>query len=115
MHDRQDEERLSIVRAEIDQVFDLQERVRDLVDWTANRSKSPESRLLARAMAHALWEAAAEGRRVRPHVDLGYLDAAVAGLDSVRWRDPAFYDSLLAPRCGPDTLNWPVRRPQPLD
>ena len=41
------------------------------------------------------YEVAAEERRNRPIVNLDLIRATVAGLDSVTWRDPWRYASLL--------------------
>jgi len=115
LHDQQEDERLAVVRADIDTVFDLAGRIDALVDWLANRSKSPESRLLAKALILAEVEVATEARRTRPDVDLPWLFAVTAGLESVRWRSRTHYDTILMPRPAPgnDQRN-PVRRPVPL-
>lgn len=111
LHDHQDAARLNTVRADIDQVFDRQDRAEDLVDWAGDRSRAPESRLLAEALVLAQCEAASEQRRARPAADLDRLAAITAGLDSEQWRDRDFFDSALAPRHLPNDPKGPVRRP----
>lgn len=114
LHDHQDEDRLAIVRAEIDAVFELQERTNGLVAWAEDRGRSPESRLLAEALVRAQCEAAAENRRTMPGVDLAHLRAVTAGLDGLEWRDPVHFDTLIASGPAPGVSNAAVRRPQPI-
>lgn len=116
LHDQQDEARLAIVRAEIDAVFNMAGQIRDLVDWVANRSKAPESRLLAGALLRAEYDLATDERRLRPDVDMEWLGAVTAGLATTRSRK--YYDSIYAPfpppRGKPGDPGMPVLRATPL-
>ena len=115
LHDQQDTERLSLVRSEIDAVFAAGGEIPYLLDWVANRGKSPESRLLAKAMILAHIEAASEQRRTRPAVDVDWLHAITGHLDSVKWRSRTHYDGGMGPRPMPgDHPRNAVRRPVPL-
>lgn len=115
LHDQQDAARLDVVRSEIDAVFDLTARIGALVDWAGNRSKSPESRLLAKALLLAEIEEATEKRRARPEVDVAWLEAVTTGLDSQRWRSSEYYCSIILPRPSPgEQARNPVPRPVPL-
>ncbi len=113
LHDQQDDERLKIVRREIDETFDQVKDIESLVGRAGDRTKSPECRLLAAALVKAHFQAAIEERRARPDVDLERLDALVAGLNSQRWRDRWSFDTALAPRVAPGGPK-PARRPVPL-
>lgn len=115
LHDRQDEERLAVVRTDINSVYELQDSLEALKKSAANRSMAPEARLFAAALIRAKFEAAVEERRERPAVDMDWLEAVVACLDLARYRDKNFYDTWLAPRHRPGALDNPIRRPQPLD
>lgn len=112
MHDRQDEARLAVVRREIDAVLDLS-GLKLLVEICPDQRWSPEARLLAAARLKAMHQIAAEDRRVRPSVDLAYVGACVAGLDSVQWRSRWSYSSSLDPGTAPGA-EGPVRRDTPL-
>ena len=101
LHDSQSEDRLRVVRAEIDHVFDHIEGLDELVNWAANQGHAPESRLLAAAIVRAEFKRATDERRVRPDVNLEYLGACVAGLDSIRCRSPHYYGSIFEPRDPP--------------
>ncbi len=100
LHDQQDDERLEVVRGEIDQVLDRVQADRDLIEWAKNISHAPESRLLAGALLEARFAGAVDGRRARPDIDLVYVHALVAGLNSVRWRDRKNFGTILSPRPG---------------
>lgn len=82
-----------VVRPAIDAVF-LMTDARALVKYAAEASNPPEARLFAAARTEALWQLAAEGRALRPPVDLDYLRAATAGLDSMHWVNPRRHGSL---------------------
>lgn len=92
IHDQQPHERIeNVVRPEIDQVIGLTD-VGQLFEFAKDISKAPEARLFAAAKIEALWEIAAEQRRVRPaDITLERVKATVAGLDSVMWRSPTHF------------------------
>jgi len=74
----------SVVKPEIDEVYLITD-AQALVRYAADAGHSPEARLFAAARVEAIWQLAAEGRAIRPRVDLLYLRAAIGGLDSVKW------------------------------
>ncbi|RAZ90160.1 hypothetical protein DPM33_15135 [Mesorhizobium hawassense] len=113
LHDHQDEERLATVRREIDAVLDLTDPTL-LVETCADVTWSPEARLTAAAKLKAMHQIAAEDRKVRPTFDLAYVAACTAGLDSVYWRSPWHYGSLLDPGRAPGEAG-PVPRDVPLE
>jgi hypothetical protein len=94
IHDQQPRERIeNVVQPEIDQVIGLTD-VGQLLEFAKDISKTPEARLFAAAKIEALWEIAAEERRVRPvGITLECVKATVAGLDSSTWRSPTHYCS----------------------
>ena len=115
LHDQQDSERLAVVRADIDAVFAIGQSLPDLLRWVQTRSKSPESRLLAKALIETHVEMATDQRRARPNVDMAWLNAVVMGLGSVKWRSKSHFCTIVMPRPGPPGLpENPVRRPVPL-
>ena len=85
-----------IVRPAIDAVHGIAS-AQALVAYAGDPRHPPEARLLAAARVEALWQLAAEGRAIRPLVDLDRLRASVAGLDSVLWQDPERHGSDLDP------------------
>ncbi|TXM65672.1 hypothetical protein FV226_24585 [Methylobacterium sp. WL12] len=90
----QTQERINeVVKKEIDAVFAMSDAVA-LADYAGDASHSPEARLFAGARVEALWEMAAEGRAIRPPVDLARLRATTAGLDSLHWVSPWRHGSL---------------------
>ncbi|PBB20556.1 hypothetical protein [Mesorhizobium sp. WSM4313] len=113
LHDYQDEARLAVVRCELDSVLDLADATL-LVEIVADVSWSPEARLTAAAKLKAMHQLAAEDRKTRPNFDLAYIEACTAGLDSVYWRSPWHYGSLLDPGRAPHEPG-PVPRAMPLD
>jgi hypothetical protein len=95
IHDCQPAERIErVVKPEIDVVFEMSS-IDALFAYAADISRPPEARLFAAAKCESSWTLAAEERRVRPDLNLDSLRALVAGLDSVKWRDPDFYCCLL--------------------
>lgn len=94
LHDFQDEDRLAIVRGDIDAVHALG-------DWRAlwrivcERRLAPEALLFAAAKLRAIHSSAANSRVARPDFDLELLGAYTAGLDSMTWIDPVRYGSVL--------------------
>jgi hypothetical protein len=83
-----------IVKPQIDQVFETTD-ISALVAWCDDVTKSPESRLVAPAVLEAMHELAVAERWGRPAIDLDYVRACVAGCDSVRWRSPYEYYSVV--------------------
>lgn len=83
-----------IVKPAIDAVLGIASAI-GLAGYAGDARHPPEARLLAAARVEALWHLAAEGRAIRPLVDLDRLRASVAGLDSVMWVDPERHGSLL--------------------
>lgn len=112
LHDRQSPERLDVVRRAIDNVFD-QRDLDQLFEIAGNPSWPPEARLFAAAKLEATYQIAVDERRERPTIDLMRVQAAVAGLNSEKWRDPLHYASLLDPGPAPG-IAW-VKREIPLD
>ncbi|WOH78255.1 hypothetical protein RX327_20010 [Bradyrhizobium sp. BEA-2-5] len=114
LHDQQSEARLAVVRAAIDAVFATSSDPKRLLKICADPTWPPESRLLAAALLEAMLQIAADERKVRPDIDLAYVRACVAGVNSVRWRDPRHYASLLdRAHTGPGQ-EGPVLREVPL-
>ena len=83
-----------IVQPAIDAVLGIAS-AQALVAYAGDACHPPEARLLAAARVEALWQLAAEGRAIRPLVNLECLRASVAGLDSTMWVDPMQHGSLL--------------------
>ena len=97
LHAGQSAERIeTVVKPAIDHVSDLSEAIA-LADYAAEPANPPEARLFAAARVEAIWTLAAEGRAVRPLVDLRRVRASVAGLNSAIWQDPDRYGTLLEP------------------
>lgn len=112
LHDLQGPDRLEIVRRAIDDVYD-QPHLPRLLEIAGDPMWPPEARLFAAAKLEATHQIAADDRKVRPDIDLSLVQAVVAGLNSVKWRDPARYGSLLDPGPGPGEPGG-VKREQPL-
>ncbi|MGY3443700.1 hypothetical protein [Bradyrhizobium sp. USDA 4473] len=100
LHDQQSTERLDLVRRAIDDVHDAVDIDR-LLELARDPCWPPEARLLAAAKLEAMVQIAVDERAVRPPIDLMLVRAIVAGLDSVKWRDPWHYGSLLDPGPAP--------------
>jgi hypothetical protein len=113
LHDYQSEERLTVVKREIDSVLGVDD-ITLLVELCASPEWSPESRLLAAAKLRARHQLAAEDRRSRPLFDLSYITACTGSLDSQYWRSTTHYGSLLEPGRAPNEPG-PVPRAVPLD
>jgi hypothetical protein len=94
LHAGQSEERLEVVRRDLDRVFDENDLGR-LTEIAGNPAVAPEARLFAAAKLQAVYELAAQDREKRPLIDLERVAASVAGLNSRVWRNPAKYCSLL--------------------
>lgn len=101
-----------VIRPEIDAVFDLED-AEALFKYACDGYKSPEARIFAGAKVMAMFESSAEHRWVRPKgVTREAVRAAVAGLSSLKWRDPWFYGCILC--SGPPGRPDPPRRETPL-
>jgi len=94
IHDHQSPPRIRIVKAAIDRVARMSD-ILDLADFAADPRQPPEARMFAASKVEVEYELAAEERRNRPIIDLERVRATVAGLDSLVWRDPDRYCSLL--------------------
>lgn len=112
LHDCQSEERLAVVRRELDVVLELND-ITLLTEICGDPTWSPEARLTAAAKLRAVHELAAEDRAARPAIDLKFAAACVAGLNSQKWRSPWHFCSLLDPSPAPGAKG-PVRREPPL-
>jgi hypothetical protein len=94
IHDSQPPVRITLVKAEIDRLFDvLADDVDQLTKYCFCIANPPEARLLAAAILRGHFDEATDQRWRRPDVDLRRIDAAVSGLDDASWRDPDFYGS----------------------
>jgi hypothetical protein len=94
IHDHQSPARIKLVKVAIDRVARVSD-ILELVDFAADSQRPPEARMFAASKIEVEYELAAEERRNRPTVDLDRVRATVAGLDSLVWRDPDCYGSLL--------------------
>jgi hypothetical protein len=94
IHDHQSPARIRTVKAAIDRVA-LMSDILELADFAADPQQPPEARMFAASKVEVEYELAAEERRNRPTIDLDRVRATVAGLDSLVWRDPDRYASLL--------------------
>jgi hypothetical protein len=94
LHDRQSPARIRVVKAAIDRVARMSD-ILELADFAADPQQPPEARMFAASKIAVEYELAAEERRNRPTIDLDRVRATVAGLDSVVWRDPDRYGTLL--------------------
>jgi hypothetical protein len=106
IHDHQTPARIRVVKAAIDRVARMSD-ILELADFAADLQQPPEARMFAANKVEVEYELAAEERRNRPTVDLDRVRATVAGLDSLVWRDPWQYGTLLDPHGG-------IEREQPL-
>ena len=106
IHDHQGPARIKVVKAAIDRVARMSD-ILGLAAFAADSQQPPEARLFAANKLEVEYEVAAEERRNRPTIDLDRVRATVAGLDSVTWRSPWWYGSLLDPAGG-------VEREEPL-
>jgi hypothetical protein len=106
IHDNQPPARVKLVKTAIDTVARMSD-VLALVDFAADALQPPEARLFAANKAEVEYQVAAEERRNRPAIDLDRVRATAAGLDSLEWRNPDHYGSLLD--------HGGIEREQPLD
>ena len=94
IHTHQTPARVKVVKAAIDRVARMSD-ILELANFAADPRHPPEARMFAASKITVEYELAAEERRNRPIIDLDRVHATVAGLDSVVWRDPDRYASLL--------------------
>lgn len=111
LHDQQSPARLDVVRRAIDHTFSVVD-IGELSRLAGDARWSPEARLLAAAKLEAMLAIAADERKVRPIIDLEKVRASVAGLNSVKWRDPRHFASLLDVTAPGE--EGPVKREEPL-
>jgi hypothetical protein len=98
IHDQQAPDRVAVVKAAIDQVYAIRTAAK-LLAYLKEVEHPPEARLFARAKLQALHDLARE-KRARHSIDLELADAFVTALDSIAWRDPLYFCSLMDPRSG---------------
>jgi hypothetical protein len=110
LHDEQTPERLDVVRHEIDLVYAEHDFGR-LLEIANDACRPPEARLFAAAKLQASHEIAVQDREKRPLIDLDRVQASIAGLDSLKWRHPVYFASLLDPGPAPGEV-WPPRELQ---
>jgi hypothetical protein len=111
VHAGQDEDRVTLVRREIDFVLDqIGNDFAALIEWATSARHCPESRLLAGARATAIFENAVAARR-DAGVSAEFLRAVTAGaaLHARSWRCRFRFTSIL-------DADWrhAVERPEPL-
>jgi hypothetical protein len=94
IHDQQSAARIRVVKAAIDRVARMS-ALMELVDFAGDVQQPPEARMFAASKVEAEYSLAADDRRNRPAIDLDRLRAVVAGLDSLTWRSPWWYGTLL--------------------
>ncbi|HUK07782.1 MAG TPA: hypothetical protein VLX09_07955 [Stellaceae bacterium] len=95
VHNAQSPQRIAeVVRPAINFVHETTD-LDVLTAYCADHTRPPEARLLAAARIEATYLLAVEERRERPDVDLLYVRACVACCDSVRWRSPTHYCSIV--------------------
>jgi hypothetical protein len=86
--------RIALIKKEIDQIHRISDPVR-LSEIAADSSWAPEARIYSAALCRAALQRAVERREARPvDVDPERVEAAVAGLATVRWAHPSKYCSL---------------------
>jgi hypothetical protein len=93
LHDFQDEDRLQLVRVEIDTVAEEND-LQTLAAWSLRIDHAPESRLFAAEKVMVALTQAGNARRP-PDVTPEKVRAHVAGLSSQTWRDPDHFCSIL--------------------
>lgn len=107
IQDYQPPERIALVKSEIDTVMKFipakgEIQHDDLLLWVKDRSKSPESRLLAKAALKAsIHESGEKAKRVPPHIKAlseEWLNAVTAGLGLLGGQSRTTYGGKLDPR-----------------
>jgi hypothetical protein len=97
IHDSQPADRIaSAVKPAIDRVLAMSD-LDSLAEFAGDVTQPPEARLFAAAKLEAVFQFAVDERRERPPIDLDKVRAAVAGLNSIKWRSPWAYCSILSP------------------
>jgi hypothetical protein len=107
IHDCQSPARIKVVRAALDRVARMSD-ILELADFAADSQQPPEARMFAASKLEVEHAVAAEERRNRPVVDMDRVRASVAGLDSVEWRDPQHFCSLLDDNATAVLREWPL-------
>lgn len=106
IQDYQPPERIAVVKSEIDRVISFIPAKGDikhdkLLTWVKDRSKSPESRLLAKAaLIASIHESGAKAKRVPLHIkEIGeeWLNAVTAGLGLLGGQSRTKYGSKFDP------------------
>lgn len=103
LHVGQNEERLRVVRADIDAAHALS-HLDELYDFARDPGNAPEARLLARAKAEATLDDAVERRAPRdrnPAISRELIRASTAGCNSLHWQSNTHYCSNLDRRGRP--------------
>jgi hypothetical protein len=97
IHDHQPRDRIDgVVKPAIDHVLDNLADARELMSYLADRYSPPEARILAGNTILAMLDVSAETRwRRPPGVTREQVLAGLACLDSVKWRSPWHYGSLV--------------------
>src|SRR4051794_37601368 len=108
IHADQSPARIKVVKRAIDRVARIS-NVLELAAFAEDAQQPPEARLFAASKLEAEYELATAERRLRPSIDLDRVRACVAGLDSVGWRSPWVFGSLL------DHDGVPREQPLPYD
>jgi hypothetical protein len=86
--------RVRLVKEEIDRVGKVRD-LPELFEIAGDCGWSPEARLFAGARCLAGLQLATERREARPDIDRQDVEAATAGLATIRWAHPDRYCSLL--------------------
>lgn len=116
LHAGQTEERLRVVRADIDAVHALTD-LDEMAAFAQDVGRAPEARVFARMKALAVVEDAVERRAPRSRtavLDRQAINALARGLTCLTWQDPRAYASLLDPPTVPRSQDRRVRREVPL-
>ena len=116
LHAGQTEERLRVVRSDIDAAHELRE-LEDMAEFAQDVGRAPEARVFARMKALATLEDVAERRGPRSRtavLDRQFINALARGLTCQTWQDPRAYASLLDPPTVPRSQDRRVRREVPL-
>ena len=95
-HGFQNRERVeTIVKPAIDSVFQLTD-LHELLAFAEDRANPPEARALAADKIRAAHDLRSAAHHHRGAIDLQFLAAVVAGVDSLNWASPSYYGSALA-------------------
>lgn len=105
--------RLVFIHADIDATFEAPTaKLMQIVAWP---DWAPEARRLAGALLEAQHQLAVANREARPEINLEFVRAALAGIDSVSWQDPDFYCTLFDRRGMGTPGHEAVQREKSLD